>query len=168
MKLLLLCLPLLGLFISCNSAPSGEDAIMRVTLRRYKQGQVFELVSESHTDPKKYYSTLRADANRKVLPDRAMQSLVSGIQEAGMNEYEQEGPAPTTASAGVRSSFELQHGEHLTHWAPHANASAKEQELFFVLLNDYLKIYSQTESFQFVQNKRGGQLFVDDKMKTKR
>ena len=171
MKSILLLLSLLGLFASCNSAPTGSDALLRVTMRRYKQGQVFELVSETHTNAKEYYSTLRKDANRKVLPDRSMQSLVDGIRQAGMSEYGQDGPAPTSAVGGIASSFEIQQGEAVTSWAPRpgsTEAARKEQQAFFFLLNDFLKIYSQTESFQFVTNKKGGEIFQEAKLKTQR
>lgn len=144
---------------------------MRVTLRRYKQGQVFELVSESHTDPKQYYSTLRQDANRKVLPDGSMQALVKGIRSAGMDSYGKPGPAPKNATNGIASSFEIERGGSLSSWAPRPGSSEealKEQQAFFLIMNDFLKIYSQTESFQFVRNEKGSQIFEDARLKTKR
>ena len=171
MKSILLFLSILGLAASCSSTPSGEDALLRVTLRRYKQAQLFELVSESHTNSQEYYSTLRGDANRKVLADRSMQSLVSGIRSAGMNQYGRTGLAPTSAVPGVSSSFEIEQAGKITSWSLQGGSSTKarkEQEAFFLLLNDFLKIYSQTESFQFVTNKRGDKIFADDKLKTQR
>jgi len=171
MKPLLLLIALLGFVASCSSTPTGEDALMRVTLRRYKQSQTFELVSESHTDPKKYYSTLRQDANRKVLPDRSMQALVQGIRKAGLDSFGQAGPAPTSAKGGIASSFEIEQGGSLSHWAPRPGSGSeavKEQQAYFLIMNDFLKIYSQTESFQFVRNEKGSQIFDDAKLKTQR
>ncbi len=171
MKSILLHLSLLALLVACNSTPTGEDALQRITLRHYKQGKVFELVSETHTDPAEYYSTLRADANRKVLPDGSMHALIKGLRQAGLDQYGQDGPAPTQAVGGVSKSFEIERGGQVTSWAPRAGSSAEareEQQAFFLIMNDFLKIYSETPSFQFVSNKKGSQIFEESKLKTQR
>ena len=71
-RLFWLSLAVLASCASSGSSPSGDGANVLVVLHDYKNGQRFELASESHTDRVTYYSEERPDAVRKIQPDEVM------------------------------------------------------------------------------------------------
>ena len=158
-----LAIALFTALCACSSTGSrsanGGDARVRVTLRNYDAGQLFELVSESHTNRVEYYSQEREDAARKVQSDEVMGALLDELDSRGFRAHAQPGGAPTQRSELVSQSLEIQHGDTTEHWAIGKGSAAAERESFRDCMMDFVQIYNLTASYQTLKNPEGSQIF---------
>jgi len=65
----------------------------------YRQGTVFELVNDAHTDRVALYSEIRADAQTKVTSDEVMDALLEYLEGAGFHGHAHAGVAPRTSDS---------------------------------------------------------------------
>jgi len=63
----------------------------------YRQGTVFELVNEAHTDRVALYSELRANTETKVTSDEVMDALLDYLEDAGFRGKARVGVAPRSS-----------------------------------------------------------------------
>jgi hypothetical protein len=162
-KLSLTVLCLLGLFSagcsSAGSAPAGDAARLRVTLRDYKGGRRFELVSESHTSRVDYYSEARGDAARKFQSDKVMALLVEELDKQGFDEHEQEGRAPSAGGELITWGLEVQTGDRTRHWIVGRGSAFEDLTDFGECREAFLQLYNVTDSYQAIENPGGKQIF---------
>ncbi len=149
---------------ACASTPHGaRGGACLVTLHNYKNGQRFELASESHTSRVEYYSQARGDAVRKVQTDDVMAALVDELERQGLQEHGQRGRAPTIGSGAViRWGFELERGGESSHWLIGPGSSSADWQAFQQCRDTFLQFYNTTVSFQTVNNESGKKLFEDE------
>ena len=133
---------------------------MRVTLRGYSSGQLFELVSESHTNRVDYYSQSRADAARKIQADEVLEALIDEMESRGFDRHAKSGRAPTQAATkAVSWGFELEVGDEITHWLTGSGAPDEERLAFQECMSAFLQLYNVSASYQTIENPEGPEFF---------
>ena len=153
------------LFTACSSTGSraggdaSSDGRMRVTLRNYDAEQLFELVSESHTNRVEYYSQERADAARKIQSDEVMGALVDELDSQGFEDFAQPGRAPTRKNEVVSQSLEIERGDETEHWVVGKGSAASERLRFRDCMLAFVELYNLTASYQVIENPEGSQIF---------
>ena len=162
----LLASSLCALVVGCASSSSGsggasaeEGERMRVTLRDYKGGNVFELVSESHTSRVDYYSEARSDASRKIQTDEVMEVLIKELEKQGLKKHRQEGRAPSQGGAVISWGIEVEEGPQTDHWVVGKGSAVDEIQAFNECRNAFLQLYNITASYQAIENPEGKQIF---------
>ena len=163
----LLACSLCALVVGCasSSSPSGsggaadDGARMRVTLRDYKGGNVFELVSESHTNRVDYYSAARADASRKIQTDEVMEVLIEELEKQGFKSHRQEGRGPSQGGAVISWGIEVEEGPRTDHWVVGKGSAIDEIQAFSECRDAFLQLYNITASYQAIENPEGKQIF---------
>ena len=154
---------LLSAACSSSGNRAGDAATsetrMRVTLRNYDAEQLFELVSESHTNRVEYYSHERADAARKIQSDEVMDALVDELDSQGFEEFAQPGRAPTRRNEIVSQAIEIERGDATEHWAVGKGSAAAERLRFRDCMLAFVELYNLTASYQAITNPDGSQIF---------
>jgi len=163
-RLFWLSLAVLASCASSGSSPSGDGANVLVVLHDYKNGQRFELASESHTDRVTYYSEERPDAVRKIQPDEVMSACIGELERLGYDSHSESGRAPTlAANAVVRWGLEVESQGERRHWLVGTGSPADEWQDFQACRDFFLEIYNNTVSYQTVRNATGKQFFDDER-----
>ena len=153
---LLLCLGA----ASCASSGaeiSGDE--LRVTLRNYRAGQNFELVSESHTDRVEYYSTPRDDAARKVVEDDMVAALIGELDKRGFRKQGEVGRAPSQGGSLLTWGLEIDRGGPVEHWIIGQGTEPDELLRFQEGVQVFLELYNNVISFQTIENPEGRNYF---------
>jgi len=152
----------LGGCASTAREPSRErdpSRALRVTLRDYRSGQRFELVSESHTSALELYSEKRASASTKVQSDEVMQGLVDFLREQQFDRHAAPGKAPLQAQGGYTNALEVDRAGQVMHMIGGKSVPAAEQKVLAVCRANFLMLYNQTDSWQTVDNRAGDGVF---------
>lgn len=160
--LLLLGACALSACASTPREPSRErdpSRALRVTLRDYRNGQRFELVSESHTSAIELYSQKRASASTKVQSDEVMQGLVDFLREQDFDRHAAPGKAPLQAQGSYTSALEVDRAGQVTHLLGGKAVPAAEQKVLSVCRANFLLLYNETDSWQTVDNRSGEGVF---------
>ena len=94
-----LALLALALLPSCQGPPEAPEVSSpaRVRFMDYRQGTVFELVNEAHTDRVALYSELRSNTETKVTSDEVMDALIDYLEDAGFRGKARVGVAPRSS-----------------------------------------------------------------------
>lgn len=155
------------------ASPSGSSSArtgdrLRVTLKDYKSGAYWELVSESHTDRLEYYSTERTGAARKVQTDEVMDALIDELDAQGYDDHAQDGRAPSAGGEVITRALEVDENGDVTHWIVGRGVAPEAWQRFNVCVNQFLQLYNLSASFQTVRNDRGHAFFDEAKTKTEK
>ena len=138
-----------------GAGPAKKGPPQRVLLVDYRSNVRLELVNSSHTDPLEQYSTVRADANRKVQSDDVMSGLVEVLRSHGFDELAQAGPAPKRAGEAVLWALEIEEPRGVSHAVATRSAPRVAQEKLALLKRAFLEIYNSTYGLQTVETKEG-------------
>ena len=86
---------------SASNAPeaSASAAPARVRFMDYREGTVFELVNEAHTDRVELYSEVRSDTTTKVANNEVMDELLKYLESSGFHQHARSGVAPRTSGS---------------------------------------------------------------------
>jgi hypothetical protein len=136
-----------------------ESRALRVTLRDYRNGQRFELVSESHTSALELYSQKRGSASTKVQSDEVMQGLVDFLRDQDFDRHAAPGKAPLQAQGGYTNALEVDRAGQVMHMLGGTAVPAAEQKVLAVCRANFLLLYNETDSWQTVDNRAGEGVF---------
>lgn len=163
-RLSCLLLAALAACASSGSDSSGHGANVLVVLHDYKNGQRFELASETHTDRVAYYSSERGDAVRKIQPDEVMAACVGELERRGYDAHSKDGRAPSIgANDVVRWGLEVENEGQRSNWLVGTGSAADEWKDFQACRDFFLEVYNNTVSYQTVRNATGKQYFEDER-----
>lgn len=127
----------------------------RVAYLDYRNGLVFELVNESHTDRVEQYSALRQDASRKVQSDEVVSGLIEALRAQGFRRMARSGAAPRGASAPAMMAVEIDDGGGVEHVLGLKGMPADDRRTVLALGQSVLEIYNATYSLQAVEVREG-------------
>ncbi len=150
-------LPLAGGCASTSAASEAEGDALRITLRDYRVGQRFEIVSRSHTDPVAQYSRRVDDPARKVEEDVVVAKTIEHLASQGFEEFAQVGPAPR--AGGFTKAFEIEGPGGTMHFVVGPGSTAEQQRAMATMARDFIQLYSAIPAFQTVDNPDGARLF---------
>jgi hypothetical protein len=165
-RLGLICiLGLLGTAGCASSSPTDDRASegsgdrIRVTLKDYRSGANFELVSESYMDRVEYYSRTRNSAGRKFQTDEILLALMEHLEDEGLSDHAQGGRAPSSGGDLITRAFEVERNGEIECWPVGRGSALAERKRFIRCTTDFLELYTVTQSFQAIDNTAGPGMF---------
>ncbi len=147
----LLSLALLSACASTSSAAgvSGPAAPARVRFMDYRQGTVFELVNEAHTDRVSLYSETRANTQTKVTSDEVMEALLEYLDDAGFRGRTRAGVAPRTSDT-YHWGGEIEAGGESVFMLVSDQSPPGERKMFIDCYMNHVTLWSNTFQLQRV------------------
>ena len=156
--------------VSCSStASSGSTSAngpVRVTLTQWRDGQYFELVSDSFTSKVEsksrveVYSTVRPDAQRKVQADEVIDELLVFFAEHGFDELSTAGhaPAPKIQQETGGWTIEVEDAKGLR-FALTVGRNSEDKVELLMMIQAFFEIWNNTFGLQSVDLQPGDSPF---------
>jgi len=147
----LLSLALLSACAATSSAAevSETSAPARVRFMDYRQGTVFELVNEAHTDRVALYSEVRADTQTKVTSDEVMDALLEYLEDSGFRGQARSGVAPRTSDS-YHWGGEIEAGGETVFLLVNNQTPQGERKMFIDCYMNHVSLWSNTFQLQRV------------------
>jgi len=144
----LLCLALLS---ACTGPPDAPEVIApaRVRFMDYREGTVFELVNEAHTDRVSLYSEVRSDTQTKVTSDEVMEALLEYLKDAGFSAQARLGTAPRTSDSYFWGG-EIEEDGVTMHMIVSDQTPPEERRMFIDCYMNHVTLWSNTFQLQRV------------------
>lgn len=155
--LLLACVPALATGCASagdSAADPGSYEPVRITFRQYKNGVVFELVNEAHTDRVELYSQVRETADRKVTTDEVADELLHHFDDLHWKRYAAPGPAPESLE-GALFALEVERDGQIEHVIEHAGEETATRTDLRLMIQGFLNIYNATWGAQAMKVEPG-------------
>jgi hypothetical protein len=132
-----------------SRAPATAESV-RMTVRDYRSGASFELVSQAHTAPLDQYSKVAADASRKVQEDELMRALRDYLEDQGLARLALPGAAPALAAGSKAWTLEVADARGVRHVVATPETPAEDMKRLRALLDAVLATYNETQGWQAV------------------
>ena len=153
----LLSLALLG---ACASAPNAPEADVpatpttpatpaRVCFMDYREGRVFQLVNEAHTDRVALYSEMRSDTSTKVTNNEVMYALLAYLESSGFHRHTRSGFAPRTSSS-FRWGAEVETGGGTVYMVVGDQTPIDQRKMFLDCYMNHVNLWSDVFQLQRV------------------
>ena len=141
----------LALLSACAGAPSAPEASApaRVRFMDYRQGTVFELVNEAHTDRVTLYSEARTDTQTKVTNDEVMGALLEYLDDSGFRSHARTGAAPRTSDS-FHWGGEVETGGRTVFMLVSDQTPVGERKMFIDCYMNHVNLWSNTFQLQRV------------------
>ena len=141
----------LALLTGCQGTTVSPEASApsRVRFMDYRQGTVFELVNEAHTDRVELYSELRANTETKVTSDEVMDALLEYLQDAGFHGKTRAGSAPRSSDTYLWGG-EIERDGVTKYMIVGDQTSAADRQLFIDCYMNHVTLWSNTFQLQRV------------------
>lgn len=146
-----LALLTLALLPSCQGPVDAPEVSgpARVRFMDYRQGTVFELVNEAHTDRVALYSELRTNTETKVTSDEVMDALLDYLRDAGFREKARVGVAPRSSDTLSWGGEIEEDGVSMYMIVGDATAT-KDRQMFVDCYMNHVTLWSNTFQLQRV------------------
>lgn len=154
-----------ALLFACASSGSRDGFAARVALIDFRDGQRWELRSETHTPQVELYSEQRKSANVKVTTDDVMAELVRYMRELGFDEHAQSGGAPADPGNGYTRAFEVEVDGKARHMLSGPSASREAQVAARELTTSFIALFNEVQGFQHVDSRPGSDVFQSPAVK---
>lgn len=148
----------LCLFAACASPSSSKSSatspaageVLRISLRDYRKGSYFALVSGDEETRVDYYSEQRDEAATKVQTYEVMNALFQVFEDRGLAALSQVGQAPAL-EAGATKALELRRGEVVKHLVRRPGMKDADARAFEEYVMAFIEVYQQTYALQSVE-----------------
>jgi len=144
----------LGLLTACASSPNSTKESVnstpaRVRFMDYRQGTVFELVNEAHTDRVALYSEVRSNTTTKVTNNEVMSALLDYLDSSGFERHARRGIAPRTSST-LRWGGEIETGGGSIYMVVDDNSPLDQRKIFLDCYMNHVTLWSNIFQLQRV------------------
>ena len=154
-------LPLLAFLGGCASAPAADRAApTRIGLYDFRSQRRFELVNEAHTARLDQYSTVRANADRKVQSNEIVAELAGWLETEGFGALARDGASPSRGSTDAVWALEVELDGKPRHLVVSKSTPPADYALCRNLKAGFLDIYNATYAGQATQTKEGETPFL--------
>lgn len=134
-----------------STAAQGES--VRLTVRDFRSGAQFELVSQSLVSALDQYSKVAPDASRKVQDDELLTALRDYLEKEGLAELAAPGKAPGFSSGTKAWTLEVEDASGVRHLLATPQTPAEDMKRMRSLLDAVLATYNETQGWQAVDIK---------------
>ncbi|MBM3991798.1 MAG: hypothetical protein FJ298_12415 [Planctomycetes bacterium] len=146
---------------SCAAAPvSRQHGPTRVGLYDFRSQRRFELVNEAHTARLDQYSTVRANADRKVQSNEIVAELTGWLEAEGFAALARDGASPSRGATDAVWALEVEREGKARHLVVSKSTSPEDYAHCRKLKDGFLDIYNATYAGQATQTKQGESPFL--------
>jgi hypothetical protein len=166
MRILLLTTLLLA-SVSCSSNPTiiPETQPTKVSLKNYGTGEDFFLVNEAHTNLSDYYSTMRNDADTKVIRNIEMGALMMQLEDF---DFFKVADASFRRTPGARTTLMVDRGGNKYSLSMSARDTGSEIQYAEKCNSAFRAVYNANVSMQLINNPGGTNIFEEQQRKLNR